>query len=256
MIKFFREIRQRLLRENRISKYVLYALGEIILVVVGILIALQIGAWNEDFVNREKEAELLHDLCVDYMETKNRLEKTIVSQGKAVHYSRRILELYEKDALHLKRDSISEFVVRGALSWWRAEPITSTYETMISTGNIDLLQDADLKRKLAEFHTEWSSGFEDHEASLDLLSILTEDIREHPLFLNDEAIRKDIGLQSIDPLKRDADISLEVVERLKHKHSFFNTLFLRLSFEVNRLHMQKKMLAFVDETLEILACEK
>lgn len=47
MIKFFRHIRQRLIRENRFSKYLLYAIGEIILVVIGILIALQVNNWNE-----------------------------------------------------------------------------------------------------------------------------------------------------------------------------------------------------------------
>jgi len=43
MIKFFRKIRQKLLIENKFSKYILYAIGEIILVVIGILIALQIN---------------------------------------------------------------------------------------------------------------------------------------------------------------------------------------------------------------------
>lgn len=47
MIKFFRRIRQKLLTENKISKYLLYAMGEIILVVIGILIALQVSNWNE-----------------------------------------------------------------------------------------------------------------------------------------------------------------------------------------------------------------
>ena len=48
MIKFFRKIRQRLLTENKFSKYLIYAIGEIILVVIGILIALQINNWNEN----------------------------------------------------------------------------------------------------------------------------------------------------------------------------------------------------------------
>lgn len=69
MVKFFRKIRQQLLEENRFSKYMLYALGEIILVVIGILIALQIDNWNE---NRKLEAktqnyykQILEDLQKD-----------------------------------------------------------------------------------------------------------------------------------------------------------------------------------------------
>ena len=54
MIKFFRKIRQKLLSENRFSKYLLYAIGEIILVVIGILIALQVN--NQNQVKNEKTA--------------------------------------------------------------------------------------------------------------------------------------------------------------------------------------------------------
>jgi sensor domain CHASE-containing protein len=48
MLRFFRQIRQRLLTDNKFSKYLLYAVGEILLVVIGILIALQINNWNEE----------------------------------------------------------------------------------------------------------------------------------------------------------------------------------------------------------------
>lgn len=55
MIKFFRKIRQKLLSENKFSNYLLYAMGEIFLVVIGILIALQINNWNDD---RKEQKEL------------------------------------------------------------------------------------------------------------------------------------------------------------------------------------------------------
>ena len=48
MLRFLRRVRQRLLAENGFRKYLLYAIGEILLVVIGILIALQINNWNEE----------------------------------------------------------------------------------------------------------------------------------------------------------------------------------------------------------------
>ena len=48
MIKFFRKIRQKMLTENKFGKYLMYAIGEIVLVVIGILIALQLNQWNEN----------------------------------------------------------------------------------------------------------------------------------------------------------------------------------------------------------------
>ncbi|MTE27865.1 DUF6090 family protein [Winogradskyella ouciana] len=59
MIKFFRHIRQRLVKENRTSKYLLYAIGEIVLVVIGILIALQINNWNEQSKTEQSAKEQL-----------------------------------------------------------------------------------------------------------------------------------------------------------------------------------------------------
>lgn len=63
MIKFFRKIRQRLLTEGNLKRYLIYAIGEILLVVIGILIALQINTWNEWRKDRIKEDNILHDLA-------------------------------------------------------------------------------------------------------------------------------------------------------------------------------------------------
>jgi len=63
MIKFFRKIRQRLLAEGNLKRYLLYAIGEILLVVIGILIALQINSWNEWKKDRVKEKIVLNDLA-------------------------------------------------------------------------------------------------------------------------------------------------------------------------------------------------
>jgi len=65
MIKFFRKIRRKLLSENNFSKYLIYAIGEIILVVIGILIALQINNWNEQHKSNEQELLLLKQLQLD-----------------------------------------------------------------------------------------------------------------------------------------------------------------------------------------------
>jgi len=88
MIKFFRKIRQRLLTENKFSKYLIYAIGEIILVVIGILIALQLNNWNESrkLFNDELKlySKLLTDLNESYSNTLNKIEK--LEKYQDVHY--------------------------------------------------------------------------------------------------------------------------------------------------------------------------
>jgi len=61
MIKFFRKIRKNLLNEGKTSKYLKYAIGEILLVVIGILIALQINTWNQErLVKQEIKTNLIN----------------------------------------------------------------------------------------------------------------------------------------------------------------------------------------------------
>ena len=62
MIKFFRKIRQNLIMENKTSKYFKYAIGEIVLVVIGILIALQINNWNQNRLDRNFENVMLKEV--------------------------------------------------------------------------------------------------------------------------------------------------------------------------------------------------
>ncbi len=77
MIKFFRKIRQNLLSEGNTGKYVKYAVGEIVLVVIGILIALQINNWNEQQKAQAKELKILKELQTDLKSNKKRLNNKI-----------------------------------------------------------------------------------------------------------------------------------------------------------------------------------
>jgi len=87
MLKFFRKIRQNLLSENKFSKYLIYAIGEIILVVIGILIALQINNWNENRKARLTEVtklnKLLEDLKLDSIAFDSNLK--VLSEINSLH---------------------------------------------------------------------------------------------------------------------------------------------------------------------------
>ncbi|MDF0705773.1 DUF6090 family protein [Flagellimonas okinawensis] len=98
MIKFFRKIRQRLFMENRFTKYLLYALGEIILVVIGILIALQINNWNEHRKELQKELVIAKEL---YNELQQNLIVTTKHQQNIEKINQEVLFL-----LNISNDSL------------------------------------------------------------------------------------------------------------------------------------------------------
>lgn len=243
------------MEKNKTGKYLKYAVGEIVLVVIGILIALSINNWNEHRKNYLIEKELLRGLIMDFSETKYRLNKTINLQNTAFYYGKRLLLLYETNRLLEKKDSIAAFVGFGALSWWRAEPVTGTYDAIISTGNIGLLRNKELRRYLAEFDAELKSGFEDHEYSMDLLNQLTLEQSEYAFnFLYDQT-RSDLGLQVInDSIEKEKNI-ISSINALKKNKRFFGLLSSRLMMEKNRLERQEKMLLFVNNVLNIVESE-
>jgi len=89
MIKFFKKIRQKFLLENKTGKYFKYAFGEIVLVVIGILIALQINNWNEERKQNRNVRELYSNLLLDL-------------KADSVSYSLNLKELKDIDFLHEK----------------------------------------------------------------------------------------------------------------------------------------------------------
>lgn len=83
MIKFFRTIRRSLINQNKMKKYFKYAIGEILLVVIGILIALQINNWNEDAKTQKTTHYVLQEILNNLKEDSNILEGIVLQREKA-----------------------------------------------------------------------------------------------------------------------------------------------------------------------------
>ena len=112
MIKFFRKIRYDLMEKNKTGKYFKYAIGEIILVVIGILIALQINNWNEHRKAKINEKDLYGRILVDLQIDENRINEHIVYYNK----DQEILNnIYQETQEFSSNDSITEFAtIRAA----------------------------------------------------------------------------------------------------------------------------------------------
>ncbi len=149
MIQFFRKIRQKLLSENKFSKYLLYAIGEVILVVIGILIALQINNWNENRKLEDAKQNYYQQLLVDLEVDKNyaksiidRLESSITKYNK---YQETFKQPYINFAQTIQNLGINNFTSVNL------EFKTSTIKSLINTGDIKLLEPK-LRNKLTEYN--------------------------------------------------------------------------------------------------------
>ena len=147
MFRFFRQIRQKLLTDSKFGRYLLYAIGEILLVVIGILIALQVDTWNEDRKLVQQEIALLEDMRSDLQETlrdlqfgKSLNESTIDNYGM-------LLKAIDRDEPYSpKIDSASVYINFFHVPRFRR----TTYESLKSQGEI--ISNDSLKREISNVY--------------------------------------------------------------------------------------------------------
>ena len=150
MIKFFRKIRQNLVMNNKTGKYFKYAIGEIVLVVIGILIALQINNWNEEKKLNSERKELISDLLIDFKKTNEHLN----SSSKFLNNINNKMNLFFKDFYQEKKelpiDSIQNLVFAFVNSSDFSANLT-TYNNASSSGKISLIQNKQLQYLFSDF---------------------------------------------------------------------------------------------------------
>lgn len=251
MIKFFGEIRKNLLIENKTSKYFKYAFGEIILVVIGILIALQINTWNENRSAANEETKILAALQADFKVSKTRIEKTMSMQHKALNHSATLINIHERqDEKEIKYfdthlDSLDNLIIYGK-SWYRAELVTGAYNALISAGKVDLIKNEKLRHILAQFSADLESGFEDQQTSMDVLHELNKTSSAFILKIAGNQFRK---YSNLNPRPKD---TLVIAKKLFTNDPFFGNLLSRSYDENNRLIRQESMLDQTKAILEII----
>ena len=152
MIKFFRKIRQQLLTENKFSKYMLYAVGEIILVVIGILIALSINNKNEEKKERAQETVILKQLLGDFNNNLEQLDQKISFRNTFMNSTKQLFKYIDNPNLRNK-DSIDLHLAK-TLPYATFDPIIND---LASSGELSLIKNIKLKQAL----THWSSNIMD-----------------------------------------------------------------------------------------------
>lgn len=164
MIKFFRHIRQNMIKENRFSKYLLYAVGEILLVVIGILIALQINNWNELRKERMQETKFLSGLKADLQVDLESLDEMKTLRTTKVVCSNMLLHPQQMVTRQQLRRVDS--LIWSVLGWVRFVPRTNTFDELINSGNLNIISNDSIKSMLLNLK-------EDHQTD----EIYTEHMR-------------------------------------------------------------------------------
>jgi hypothetical protein len=153
MVKIFRNIRKKLAFENKFSAYLRYAVGEIILVVFGILIALQINNWNANRIKKNRELVYLINIRRDLDEQIRSINDQMNMESNISKTAKPLLEYYKKHhQFHV--DSSFSSAIGNLTSRRTFVKINPTYTELISSGNVDIISDNKFKGDLIEYYQE------------------------------------------------------------------------------------------------------
>jgi len=144
MIKFFRNIRQNLLMENKTSKYLKYAIGEIVLVVIGILIALQINNWNEGRKEVLREKQLLSNLQGEFEDNLQDLDSIALLIDEVIIGLEKVFDKFSASQSTESTDSLNIWLSHALQSpnW---KPSEFLLNSLNNSGSIAELRNENLK---------------------------------------------------------------------------------------------------------------
>ncbi|WP_319590310.1 DUF6090 family protein [uncultured Draconibacterium sp.] len=155
MTRFFRHIQFRFGTEKKFSAYLIYAAGEIFLLVIGILLALQINNWNSNRKDREAATKAYQNISQQLTEDRNEL---ISVRDFNNYYSTRYERASELIAGHAaeKTDSIAILIMELSQysDFHRSENI---YETLVNSGSIKLLKNSNITSALQKLEMTYTS---------------------------------------------------------------------------------------------------
>ena len=245
MFKIFRNIRLKLLSENRSSKYTLYAIGEIFLVVIGILIALQINNWNEtkqeDAITQKYYDGFISDLEKDRV----LLDNLTTVRKKQSASAKALVSMIETGAYDLDEFYNHYYFL---FPFYRFVPNSNTLEEVLNSSHLRFITDETLKNKLLDLRNIYQNIrlSEEHvyeDRAVYLYSDLTlNHIEFNGLFIGDsgfDAIEKKeesfSKSKDVEIYKKDAEYFMKD----RHFKSFLNLLEFNLQFALPQLKSAK-----------------
>ena len=189
MIKFFRKIRLDALRQKRVPKYLLYAIGEIILVVIGILIALQINNQNEVRKDNNSKLKIIEYLILDLEKDIHHFKRDGIRNQKSIDFINNFLKTHEiensTDFINIIDERYSHY------------PNNSKYKSITSTNQIDLLDEVTLSKLTTYYEYDYirlNARVKDSDnITIKIEEFIVNELPKHPATNNDENFNAEVN---------------------------------------------------------------
>ncbi len=143
-----------------VRKYFLYAIGEIALVVIGILIALQVNNWNNENADKEREGDYLMALKSDFQQINQEFENNKWEHETVKSGMEQILDWIEEGRVPTNQQPKFDSLLSNVFYRSSFDPPQGTIETILGSGNVALLSN----RELVSLLTQWTSIVDNYQS--------------------------------------------------------------------------------------------
>lgn len=250
MIKFFRHIRRSLIEKKQMGKYFKYAIGEILLVMIGILLALQVNNWNNNRIEANKEQTILRNLRSDFNDNIKELDR--IYDGTVASYtsSLRLLELI-KDDKPLDPNEIETLINSIINGFYSLDLNAASIDEIKNSGSLSTIKDVELRGKISSWSFIEADMEDDIEIYYDyMFNFLIPSLTNKAVLRNiaiPEFLMERIELPQItrSTYKTDYDKTLRTLE-------FENELYNNALNIIYVLDNYKKIETYLNDTLSII----
>lgn len=144
--------------KEKLTKFLKHALGEIMLVMIGILLALQVGDWSEDYKKSKDEKLLLQQLNKEFTDNRNQIKTVVLNHQNALDACDQILAMMPMNPKTVHLDSLASYIDTTFIKF-TFNPSQGTINSLISTKSFDIISN----KKLRIMLLQWEDLVEDYE---------------------------------------------------------------------------------------------
>lgn len=183
MFRFFSKMRYKLAAENRVAKYLRYAIGEILLVVIGILLALQINNWNQQQKENKAEQNALVNLKEDFVYNRN-LINTCIWEADSIMRENVIILDHTGNKFHPKSGFDLDSVLNSLAYTPKYYPKNGFLDDLLNSGNLGIFKSVELRKLLSSWNPTLADLKERELNCYDLNTKIEDYITERGSWLN------------------------------------------------------------------------
>ncbi|MDT0551770.1 DUF6090 family protein [Urechidicola vernalis] len=244
MISLFRKIRKKLAEEKKFKQYLRYAIGEIILVVVGILIALQINTWNQDRISNNEEKAILKNIYTEFSKNKLEIDESVISLSECIKTNKVLMSLFGINYEELKKEQ-TDSLIFYSFEQRRFTPSENAIQDLIQSGKMRSLNNENLKYLIYEWSSRKDAMIESYNDMDDKInnSIVPFLADKYPL--KDIDIYSNIGWGKRSTLNHD---KLTIFHNLEYESLVDDFLYHLLEYETDLINLQQTIDKIIIET--------